>query len=77
MDPKDYEINPDNDIDLDSEVVYPRNGERMTNVKAQEMADQAAGGHAQGSRCLTITPRARGAAAQCASPTSVAAPAAP
>jgi hypothetical protein len=41
MDPRDYEIDPADDIDLDKEVVYLANGERMTNAKAQEMADQA------------------------------------
>ncbi|MBS4729709.1 hypothetical protein MSM1_15615 [Mycobacterium sp. SM1] len=41
MDPKDYEIDPADDIDLDKEVVYLANGERMTNAKAQEMADEA------------------------------------
>lgn len=41
MDPKDYENNPADDIDLDQEIVYLANGERMTNAKAQDMADAA------------------------------------
>lgn len=41
MDPKDDEIAPADDIDLDQEVVHLLNGERMTNAKAWEMADEA------------------------------------
>ncbi|MCV7100899.1 MULTISPECIES: hypothetical protein [Mycobacterium] len=41
MDRKDCEIDQADDIDLDREVVYLPNGERMTNAKAWEMAEKA------------------------------------
>jgi hypothetical protein len=40
-DPKDYEINPEDDIDLDTKVVHNLVGERITNAKAWEMSEAA------------------------------------
>ncbi|MEB4208759.1 hypothetical protein [Mycobacterium sp. 94-17] len=41
MDPRDYEVNPADDIDLDTHEVHSVTGERIDNAAADRMARRA------------------------------------
>lgn len=41
MDPKDFEVDPADDIDLDRDRVHTLGGQRMTNAAAEAMAADA------------------------------------